>query len=734
MRSRTSLDPELRALARAHGVQTSYKSADERSVTATRAAVIAVLQALGVAAASPGEITDSLGRHERERLTRALDPVHVAWDGDPGPLEIVVPARWRGSVRLLVTLEDGTQVETVHRRSRLAVDGQAVVDGTAWVSMSVPLETLLPFGVHRVDVGVGDTIAHASIIAAPRRAQFWGNRRAWGIFAPLYALHSRRSLGIGDLADLERLGAIAARHHGTIVATLPLLAAFLDQPCEPSPYAPVSRRFWNELHLDLESLPELDDLDDRRTALAELRLAQELRGRGRSGRLVDHAAVFAARRVLLQRLADRAAEAGSRQAGLGRQLAANPEIDRYAMFRALADQHGVDWRRWPAQVRSGDVPGRLARELMASPAFRYHRYAQAQMAEQLGGLARRLRDTGQILWLDLPIGSHPDGYDVWTDQASYATGVSIGAPPDRLFQDGQSWGLPPLRPEAARRTGHSTWWLALREHLRFAGLLRVDHVMGLYRQFWVPDGMQATEGVYVRQPAEELLALLCLESHRSRVPIVGENLGVVPAEVNRALHRHQMLGCHVYQFAIGGADARVRDAQAPAVASLDTHDTPSFAAYLDAADIDLQLEIGLIDQARATTERHGRQKLVANLARRLGVDGWAPDPRRAGTGEATGPGAGAHAGATAQDDRRLELVDRMHELMARSPSPFVVVNLEDLWLEPEPQNVPGTGAERPNWRRRTRYSLDEIARSQRVDAALARVGRLRKKHGRSQHS
>ncbi len=734
MRSRTSLDPDLRALARAHGVQTSYKSADERSVTASRSAVIAVLRALDVGAASPGEITDSLRRHERERLTRPLEPVHVAWDGHPGPLEVVVPARWRGSLRLLVTLEDGTQLETVHRRSRLMIDGQAVVDGSAWVRMSVPLEALLPFGVHRVDIGAGDTIAHATVVATPRQAHFWGNRRGWGIFAPLYALHSRRSLGIGDLADLERLGGIAGRHHGTIVATLPLLAAFLEQPCEPSPYAPVSRRFWNELHLDLESLPELVDLDDHRTALAELRLAQELRGRGRAGRLVDHAEVFAARRVLLQRLADRADETGrgGRQSGLGRQLAATPEIDRYALFRALAEQHGSDWRRWPIPVRAGEVPRRLARELMASPAFRYHRYAQAQMAEQLGGLAQRLHDAGQILWLDLPIGSHPDGYDVWADQTSFASGVSIGAPPDRLFQDGQSWGLPPLRPEAARATGHSTWWLALREHLRFAGLLRVDHVMGLYRQFWVPDGMPATEGVYVRQPAEELLALLCLESHRARVPIVGENLGTVPAEVNRALHRHRLLGCHVYQFSIGGADARVRDAQAPAVASLDTHDTPTFAAYLDADDIDLQLEIGLIDDARAGSERLGRHKLMANLARRLGVDGWAPDARRPSPSEAAGPAAGA--GATAQDDRRLELVDRMHELMARSPSPFVVVNLEDLWLEPQPQNVPGTGAERPNWRRRTRYSLDEIARSQRVDKALARVGRLRQNHGRSQHS
>ena len=225
------------------------------------------------------------------------------------------------------------------------------------------------------------------------------------------------------------------------------------------------------------------------------------------------------------------------------------------------------------------------------------------------------------------------------------------------------------------------------------------------------------------------MAILCLESHNARVPVVGENLGVVPSEVDKALRRHELLGCHVYQFAIGGADARVRDAQAPAVASLNTHDTPTFAGYLDPRDVDLQHEIGLIDAQRAATDRGSRRTLVANLARRLGVTGWAPEPELMPKDGS----AGATPRARAQEDRRLELVDRMHELMARSAAPVAVVTLEDLWLEPEPQNVPGTSSERPNWRRRTRYSLDEIARSQRVDEALARVGRGRRSRTRSNH-
>ena len=270
MRSRTSLDPELRALARAAGVQTSYRSADERTVTASRAAVVAVLAALDIPASNEAEIVDSTRSIERDRWTRMLDPVQVAWDGMLSSIDVVVPARWKGSLRLQLSLEDGTRLEITHRRSQLEVAGQAAIDGRAWVQVSAPVNLHLPFGVHRIDVGAGDEVAHGSLIAAPRRAHSWGNKRTWGVFAPLYALHSRRSLGIGDLADLENLASIIARHGGTIVATLPILAAFLERPCEASPYAPVSRRFWNDLHLDLLSLPELTALDHHGIALAEL--------------------------------------------------------------------------------------------------------------------------------------------------------------------------------------------------------------------------------------------------------------------------------------------------------------------------------------------------------------------------------------------------------------------------------------------------------------------------------
>ncbi len=325
--------------------------------------------------------------------------------------------------------------------------------------------------------------------------------------------------------------------------------------------------------------------------------------------------------------------------------------------------------------------------------MKYHLWAQATADEQIGAAG-----SGQAgLYLDLPVGSHPGGFDTWRWPELFAGGIAVGAPPDTLFAGGQNWDFRPLVPERSRAEGHAHFAACLRHHLRHASVLRIDHVMALHRLYWIPAGMPPTEGVYVRYPHEEFHATVCLEASRAGVPIVGEDLGTVPPEVREALAEHGMLRSFVGQFAVRlDEGAPFGEIPADAIASLNTHDTPTFAGFWHERDLDVFAEIGCLDAdaiaAMRATRAAMRRELPALLAARGLLD-------RAD---------GAHLG---------DVLRAVHRALAESPARLLMVNLEDLWLEERPQNVPGTGFERPNWRRPLALSIDQIER----DPALARA-------------
>jgi 4-alpha-glucanotransferase len=280
-----------------------------------------------------------------------------------------------------------------------------------------------------------------------------------------------------------------------------------------------------------------------------------------------------------------------------------------------------------------------------------------------------------------------------------------GAPPDAVFTKGQNWGFPPLHPEAMRAQGYRYWLAYLRHQLKHTGLLRIDHVMGLHRLFWVPKGLEPRQGVYVRYPAEELYAMLNLESHRHQVIIVGENLGTVPAYVNTAMARHRLHRMYVVQYELAPRPDRVLPVvPADTVASLNTHDMPPFAAYGQGLDIDDRQQQGLIDAADARRERRHRRALLAALQRFLQSQNL------------VAPNADMQA-----------LCSACVALLGASPAQVVLLNLEDLWLETQPQNFPGTGGERPNWQRKARYNLEAFCHMPQVLALLRSMNHLRKR-------
>ena len=669
----------LRRLAARHDVETAYvdHAGDPRETSPET--LVAVVRALGVPIDSPAdaprllEAPPSDGGRPDEHASPLVPAVVVAWDRDPvrAPLRIASRAPNR-VVECGVRLERGGAVEWRTRVSELAV--AHMEDDVAVRVLEVPEP--LPWGVHHLRVVVGDRADECIIVAAPRRGARSGTLAggaAWGAFLPLHALRSGRSGATGDLGDLRELADVLSEDGARVIATLPLLAAFLDPPAEASPYSPVSRRFWNELYLDLEQIPDLRFDPDAADLLASPTFAAEYRAL-RVQPTVDYERSAALRRQVLEQLAAGIANGPpGRLAAFRDFLADRPEVTTYARFRATAERHGRQWRQWPVRMRDGII-GFTDVDPMADL---YHRYVQWIAHEQLGDLAARLRRRGQALALDLPLGCHPDGYDVWIAPQRFVAGMSVGAPPDRLAPDGQVWGFPPAHPVHARADGHADFRLTLGHHMQHAGVLRLDHVMGLHRLWWVPDGMPASAGTYVRYPAEELWALVCLEAYRNEVDVVGEDLGTVPPEVTDAMRDHGAFGMYVGQFA-GNTERRppITPPRADQVAMWGTHDMPTLAGWWHGASA---------EERRAWRETAGDDSPTPDDP----ADDIGPSP---------------------------DVVDAVHGALAATESPLVTVNLEDLWSEREPVNVPGTVT--GNWSRKAARTVEELRDDDRLQRSL----------------
>lgn len=676
-------DP-LRRLARAQGVVTRYTDAARVEQFADDDSLRAVLVLLG---AQPDDAADSLRELQLARARRALPQAIVAWQGRPFTIPLRVAGARTPPFRLRLELESGDSRHLDLRERDVVGRTRETVEGEAHTVWRFRADEHLPVGYHRLRWPDGD--GESMLLVAPERVHPGGpaiaENRAWGVFLPVYAIRrAGQPKPIGDLDDLAALIDWVGERGGHVVGTLPMLAS---TPEEPSPYSPVSRLFWNEVFLG--------GMRDARVEAGGL-----LPGTDSSVTAADYAQAFArARAGLTGELA--AAWRDSEPAIVAAFRRLRPDVDDYARFRATWERRGESWWSWPDRLQAGE----LRRGDYDEGAYRYHVYAQARMHERLAELAAATRDNGAGLYLDLPLGVHADGYDVWRYRDRFAIGASVGAPPDPFFTRGQDWGFPPLRPQAMRATGFEYTIATVRNHLRYAGVLRLDHVMGLHRQFWVPKGMEAAQGVYVRYPAREHYAILSIESHRAGAAIVGENLGTVPPAVNDGMRRHGVRGMHVVQFDVA-PDNRpmVRNPEEGAVSSLNTHDMPTFASFWTGRDIDQRVEWGLLGEEAAAGSAAGRRGVREQAARELGVR--VPDLHGA-------PGAAA-------------VLRAWLERLAASDAALLLVNLEDLWGELEPQNVPGTQGD-GNWRRRARLPLEALENEPDVTGTIERIDRLRRK-------
>jgi 4-alpha-glucanotransferase len=696
---------DLNQLAELYGVQTSYYDVTGKLTQAAPEPLLRVLRGLGAPVQKVADAPAALRQRRQDEWRRWLEPVTVAWDGGPTELVFRLPTKQFPSVLgCSLELETGERRSWSCRSSELSHVRDADIEGVAYAVNRLRIPGPVPSGYHCFTLEAAGKTATTLLLAAPVRAYApagASKKCDWGIFLPLYALHSERSWGAGDFSDLEALTEWVAKLGGGMVATLPLLAAFLDEPFEPGPYSPASRLFWNEFYLDVLRIPELRRCPSAQAMLQSSPFLQEVREL-KSEPLVDYHRQMALKRRVLEELARVFfAQPSERMETLNHFRADHPHADDYARFRAVGERRRAPWPTWPAPLRDGELrEGDYDEEVK-----RYHLYVQWLADEQLQSIAAKARAAGPGFYLDLPLGVNPDSYDVWHERGLFASAMAAGAPPDPFFAGGQNWGFPPLHPERIREDGYRYVRAYVRHHMQLAGVLRIDHMMGFHRLFWVPHEFGAKDGVYVNYPAEELYAVFSLESHRHRSILIGEDLGTVPPEVRPAMGRHNINRMYVMQYEL---QPQYQNALTPVyadcIAVLNTHDMPPFAAWWQGLDIDERVKLGILDPAVADEERRRRRSMLDALIQTLQHQGKLP-----GTAE---PRAVLRACLAHLCDGAAQLV---------------LANLEDLWLETESQNVPGTWRERPNWRRKAPYSLEAMSRSSDVLDALREIDRLVKR-------
>ncbi|WP_295537916.1 malto-oligosyltrehalose synthase [uncultured Pseudacidovorax sp.] len=728
------LDALYRACARS-GLATRYHDVWGREVTVEPRHLASLLAELGMGRHAPED--GAAWQAEIDRLDDAewrepLPPVLLA---QADALRLPLTLRWpegETTPSWTLRLEEGGahegQVEFAQGEgARRHVDGRTQVERR----VVLDLPEALPMGYHRLKVGT----AEALVIAAPSSCQpppgDAEGQRHWGVAAQLYGLRSAGQWGMGDFADLGRLVEQAAALGAQAVGLNPLHALFLDDPGQCSPYSPSSRLFLNPLYIAVEALPEYADcLPARRlveSAEFQARLAQ-LRDSDR----VDHVGVAAAKLEVLALLHEHVrSQRESAEPGLvARQRAKafddfrterGTALQRHATFEALRrhlrarDPDCWGPPCWPEALRDAASPEvqAFAREHAAQVEFQA--WLQWLAASQLDAAARQCRSRGMAigLYLDLAVSVDRHGADAWAGGELFAPRASVGAPPDALNQLGQDWGLPPMRPAAMRRTGYGLFIDALRAGMRNAGAVRIDHVMGLSRLFWIPPGEHAASGAYVAYPAEEMMAIVALESRRQRCVVIGEDLGTVSDETRALMQRYGLLSYRLMVFEREGAAFKPPAAYpSQALAAFSTHDLATLEGWWAGTDLQERIRLQLYpsdEMARQQlAERAGDRVQLAFALEDAGALDAEAGARLLGSGD-----VGTRAAAA------------VYGWLAQAPSRLLMVQAEDLLGEREQANLPGTVNEHPNWRRRLALPVDRWAQDGRVAAIAAAVAAQR---------
>jgi 4-alpha-glucanotransferase len=623
----------LAALARAAGIVPSYTDQTGRRRRTGRATMRALLRGLGLPAETEAEAAEALAGLRADDAARILPQWSVV-EADMPPEGLLDEGReWE------LRLEDGT-----------------VIDGAG---DSLPP---LPLGLHELRAGV----SVCTLISAPARLPL--PPRSWGVMLPLHALRPAEIGGLADYADLARVSEGLAGLGADFVGLNPIHAGFWGDPGGFSPYTPSHRRRLSAFHIADGVAPAPD------------------------GPLIDYGKEIPRRRTALEQAFAEFDASGSDQVFERFVQTEGEALGVFSLHQALSDRLGPYWRDWPAEMRDPASSTVAAARAELQGSMRFHAWCQWRAREGLLRTNDRARAAGMALglYLDLAVGTHPHGAETWEDRDSFAYGASLGAPPDAFSADGQSWGLAPFNPRALVDQGFRPLAETLRCQMALSGAVRIDHILGFDRAFWVPEGGGA--GAYVQMPRAAMLAVLRMEAARAGAVVVGEDLGNVPRGLRGALEASGILGCRVMLFERGRGRAPVfRDpGRYPlrSIASFSTHDLPTWRGWRAGHEIDARLAIGDIGEGFAKDE-HGRRR----------------------TEVAAFDTMTARAGASGMDPASA---DAMHAALGASTSAMAMVQVENvLDIVPQP-NLPGTVSTYPNWRQRLPVGPATLAQDDRM--------------------
>ncbi|MGA0010591.1 MAG: 4-alpha-glucanotransferase [Candidatus Nanopelagicales bacterium] len=662
-------------LARAYGVSVEYWDQSGVLRRSSGAAVASIVRALGADPDDETSIQASLRERDLRDWRRTLPPVVVAVGGRYAHIWVHVPHG--SSVRLWIELEDGGVVEPAQSNRWVEpreIDGVLTGEATFVVPADIPL------GWHVIKAFTDDNVSESVLVVTPERLvppALVSGERLWGLMAQIYSVRSRRSWGIGDLADLADLAAWSGHALGAdFVLVNPLHASAPTLPVTPSPYLPATRRFPSPLYLRIEQIPEYAYLSgaDRK---AIRRLGKPLRRL--SADLLDRDEAWSAKSAALD-IVRRVPLTPGRQARYDAYVEAEGQglID-FATWCALTEDFGQVWQQWPAELRHPSSPGVVDWRARHADRIERHLWMQWLLDEQMESTQEAAVEVGMRAGIihDLAVGVSGEGADAWSLQDVLASGVTVGCPPDMYNQLGQNWAQPPWRPDALADAAYVPYRDMLRTLLKHSGGIRVDHILGLFRQWWIPEGAPAADGAYVAFDHEALVGILALEAHRAGALVIGEDLGTVELRVQQFLQERGILGTCILWFErrAGGELKPPEEWRGDVLASVAVHDLPPTAGYLAGEHVRIRGELGLLAR-----EEHEEREADA-IATREWLDV-----------------AVAREWLSDVDAPVEERVIALHRIVAASPARLVGVALTDLVGDIRAQNQPGTDQEYPNWR------------------------------------
>ncbi|WP_104044224.1 4-alpha-glucanotransferase [Arthrobacter sp. ZGTC412] len=677
-----TVDPHLlQQLADVHGVGTSFQGWDGLPHHVAEETLVKVLASLGVQAHTNELIEAALAEAELAPWRRMLPPAVVIQQGEPA--QVPVHVQDGATAQVSITLEGGAGTrDAVHQD--LWVQPRDV-DGVSTGRATFALPQDLPLGWHTLHAESEGATASSTLVVVPARlttAAPLEGRRGWGLATQLYSVRSRRSWGIGDFSDLADLGALSAARGADYILVNPLHAAEPVPPVQPSPYSPSTRRFFNPLYIRIEAIPELAYLKPRKRAAVE-KLHEEVAALNKEGDRLDRDSVYAAKLQALEMLYH-TRRSPARQAAFDEFCRISGKgLDDFALWSAIREDLPAGDPFWSDPAGALGTPQTEALREGLQDRIGFYRWLQWICDEQLENAQQAALRSGMRLGVvhDLAVGVDHSSADAWTLRDVLAAGTSVGAPPDMYNQQGQDWGQPPWHPARLAEAGYIPFRNMLATVLRHAGGVRVDHILGLFRLWWIPSGNSPGDGAYVRYDHEALIGILALEAQRANAVVIGEDLGTFEPWVRDYLAARGILGTSILWFEYDGDSPLAPEKyRTQALASVNTHDLPPTAGYLAGDHVALRSGLGLLERSEAE-ERAEHDASLEKMLALVRERGYLPED--------------VSGGAGASEEQTIEA---LHLLLTQAPSVLLGVALVDAVGERRVQNQPGTTeALYPNW-------------------------------------